>query len=252
MRLSAVLITLNEEARIEECLSSLEFCDEIVIVDGGSVDRTRQIAQSCGARVFQRVFTDFSEQKNAAIAVARGDWVLLIDADEIVGPELAEEMRSAINDPGATGYWLERENWIFGRRMRHGGHAVDRQLRLVRREAACFEGAVHERVRMTSGGQYPLLRNKLEHRSTTTVSDYMRKLNLYTHHDATTLDPSSVRSRSSAMILIRSVAVVIRRVIWQGAYLDGAEGLLFAVLSGYYEFVRQIKSWESANARSSN
>lgn len=250
--LTAVLIALNEEGHIDDCLSRLGFCDEIVVVDSGSTDRTCGMAAARGARVTQRTFTDFADQKNAAIGLATGEWVLLIDADERVGPELAEEIRRAIADTDATGYWLERENWLFGRRMRHGGNSGDKQLRLVRKRAAHFEGAVHERITTIPGERYPLLRNKLEHRSTPSVSDYMRKLNLYTRFDARTLNPGASRSTTSAKILFRSAGVVLRRAILQRAYLDGPEGMLFAALSGYYEFVRQIKSWESARARSSD
>lgn len=252
MKLSAVLIALNEEANIGACLSALRFCDEIIVVDGGSTDRTRQIAEDHGARVTEKVFEDFSDQKNAAIALAGGDWVLLIDADERVRPELAGEIRTAIADAAMTGYWVERENWLFGRRMRYGGNAGDRQLRLVRRQAARFEGTVHERVAVVSGGRYGVLQHKLEHRSTPSVSDYMRKLNLYTRHEVRTSAATAARRPSSAKLLMRSAAVVVRRVLWQRAYLDGAEGMLFAALSGYYEFVRQVKIWESASARSSD
>ncbi len=245
-RLSAVVIALDEERNIRDCLEGLAFCDEIVLVDGGSRDRTAPVAAALGARVYPHPFEDFASQKNFGISKAAGDWVLLVDADERVSAELAAEVLEAVERPRADGYRFLRENRIFGRWMRHGGHGGDLQLRLVRRSLAVFEGKVHERVRLD--GPLPVLERPLRHFSTPSVGEYMRKLNHYTSIEAELLRDRNTPPASGRM-WVRPFAVLVRRLFVQRAFLDGPEGVLFAFLSAYYEFVRRAKHWESGDRR---
>lgn len=239
--LGAVLIAKNEERNLGPCLESLRFCDETVVVDSGSADRTREIARQAGVKFFENEFRDFASQKNFAISKAGAEWLLLIDADERVTPELAAEVRKAVASGSHDGYWVRRENVIFGRRLRHGAHRGDWQLRVVRRRKAAFEGVIHERVR--TEGRWGRLKQPLRHLSTPSVSSYMGKLNQYTSLEAQALASRGVRPGRRSMLL-RPIAVYGRRAFWEAAFLDGFEGMLFAFLSAYYEFIRLAKCWE--------
>lgn len=240
-RISAVVISLNEEANIRECLDSLAFCFEKIVVDSGSVDKTAAIAADAGACVTTRSFTDFASQKNFAISMAAGQWVLLIDADERVTPELAFEIQTAVAGQPAEAFYLLRHNRIFGRWMRHGENREDWQLRLIKKEHARFEGMVHERVEFS--GKTGRLKRPLLHFSTPTISAYIRKLNIYSN-----LESQLLKERGTGLkrrdLTARPLIVLVRRWFLQGGILDGVEGFLFGALSAYYEFVRRAKYWE--------
>lgn len=242
---SAVIIALNESRRIGACLDALDFCSERIVLDGGSSDGTAEIARAHGAAVSTRLFTDFAEQKNHAISLAGQEWVLLIDCDETVGSDLRQEIQDTLRDPKYDAYELVRSNRIFGRSMKHGGCGGDVQLRLVRRGRARFIGAVHERID-PQGLRIGRLKRSLLHESTQDVRSYMLKLNRYT-----TLEVAEMARRGSVAVgsapdLRRPIVVIAYRYFGLAGFLDGMQGFLFAVLSGYYEFVRRVKVWEAA------
>ncbi len=238
---SAVIIALNEEKNITDCLGSVAFCDEKVVVDSGSTDRTRELAEQAGAKVYSNEFKDYASQKNFGIRKTRGEWVLLLDADERVSPELAAEIKKTLEEPKAEGYFFPRSNRIFGRWMKHGMNGDDLQLRLAKKEKAVFEGVVHERIYLD--GPSENLKNPLLHYSTDSLAVYMKKLNNYTSMEAGILknkpEKISIQNMRS-----RPFLVFCYRVFWQRGILDGWEGFLYGVLSAYYEFVRLAKCWE--------
>ena len=242
MKLSAVLITFNEAKNIKECLNDLLFCDEIIVVDSGSTDKTAEIASQHGAKVFQHDFCDFASQKNFAIDLTSGEWVLLIDADERVDERLRTEIVSSVQDSEAQGFFLLRKNRIFNRWIKFGGNQEDLQLRLIRKERARFEGKVHERIFWK--GPKITLKNPLLHYSTTTITEYIKKLILYTGIEVEILNSRSAMI-SDRGLKWRPVAVFFDRFILKRGFLDGSEGFLFCFLSAYYEFIRQARSMES-------
>lgn len=240
-KLSAVIITLNEEKNIGECLEGLRFCDEIVLMDSGSADRTVEIAKGLGARVYSHAFQDYASQKNYGIDKASGEWILSVDADERVNSELKEEIRQVLREPKADGYLLPRRNRIFGRWMHHGINRADFQLRLARKEAAVFDGQVHERIHMK--GKPGRLKHPLLHYSTQTISQYMRKLNGYTDLEVRRMHERGLQAEEGKW-RTRPLGLFLYQIFWKQAWRDDLEGLLFTVLSAYYEFVRQAKLWE--------
>ncbi len=243
IRLSAVVITLNEAGNIKECLESASFCDELVVVDSGSADGTAEIARKAGARVWERTFDDFASQKNYAIGKASGDWVFLLDSDERVPEALKAEIRAKVQTAAADGYYVLRRNRIFGRWMRHGDNAGDVQLRLVRRSKAVFHGPVHERVILE--GNIPRLRVPLLHYSTQTISDYMKKLNAYTDFESKIL--SEKKDLDAATLIKRRPLLRLGELLFfKTAFLDGLEGIHFAILSAYYDFISLAKHWETS------
>jgi glycosyltransferase involved in cell wall biosynthesis len=173
-RVTAIVIAFNEEHDLGECLASLAWCDEIVFVDSGSTDRTREIAERHGARIFVRPFAGFSDQKNFAAAQARYDWLLSLDADERVSDDLREEILHALSSASAVaGFYIPRLNLWLGLPIRHGGWWPDHTLRLYRRSGACWVGHAHEAVVVE--GPTGVLRHPIVHKSLDDVHDHLRK-----------------------------------------------------------------------------
>ena len=244
MKISAVLITQNEEKNLPDCLAGLHFCDELILVDSGSQDGTVSLARSLGAKVFSNPFLDFASQKNFGIRQAACDWVFLIDADERVSEALAAEIRAALEKPDAEGYFVRRINRLFGRWMHYGANGQDRQLRLVQKEKALFQGKVHERIYLN--GATRCLKNPLMHHSTPTIKNYMRKLNVYTSLEADGLADRHA-DLSENKLKKRPLGLFFYLYFIRLGFLDGLEGFLFNGLSAYYEFVRYAKHWELAS-----
>ena len=168
-RLSLFLITFNEEENLGHCLEAAkDICDEIIVVDSGSTDKTREIAEKYGARFYTRKFDGFAAQKGYALSQCSGEWALSLDADEVLDEELKAEIRS-ISEGGdsscsADGYEILRVNYFLGRRMRHSGLKNDIILRLVRREKAKFTGGlVHEKLEVSGGNVKSIGKGHLKH-----------------------------------------------------------------------------------------
>src|SRR5207244_4541653 len=177
-RLSAIIITKDEAANIGDCLDSLAFCDERIVVDAASSDGTMMIAKQKGARVAAHGWKGFGPQKNYSLSLARGDWVLSIDADERVTPELAQAIRAAIDAGKADGYEIPRRSSFCGRMMRHSGWFPDRVLRLFRRHKARFtDDVVHERV--VCDGAVARLKEPLLHYPVARLEDAIRRIDQY-------------------------------------------------------------------------
>lgn len=240
-KLSAVLITRNEERKLGDCLRSVSFADEIIIVDSGSSDATPQIAARHGAQFSFRMFDQFSAQKNAAIDRASGEWVLSIDADERVTPELAEEIAQILKQPLHQGYWIRRDNFIFGSRMRHGAQAQDLQLRLFRKGKGSYEGSIHERVKLE--GSAGLLQNPLEHHSTQNLEDYFRRFTLYTDLEAQKIVGKGIHP-TAVHIVLKPIAEFFYFYFFRLGFLDGLAGLQYQILSSFYTSVKYMKALE--------
>lgn len=242
-RLSGVMIVKNEALNLKACLDSAGFCDEWVVIDSGSSDGTAELARTLGAKVWERPFDDYASQKNFGIQKASGEWVLLLDADERVSEGLKEEIQTALRVPTADGYQMRRLNRIFGRWMKHGANQEDLQLRLAKRSKAVFHGPVHERVRPE--GKIARFKEPLFHHSTGTIADYMRKLNVYT-----SLEAAHLSGKANPPLVRRLKALPLARlgqlIFLKRAFLDGLEGVLFAILSAYYDFVSLAKHWENS------
>jgi glycosyltransferase involved in cell wall biosynthesis len=172
---SAVVLTTDVERQLAACLRCLSWADEVMILDGGSRDRTIAIAEAAGARVERRPWDDFAHQRQAALDRARGDWVLFVDDDERVSAGLAAEVRAATASEAAAGYWIPRRNYIWGRWVRGGGWYPDTQLRLLRRDRSSYDlgGLVHEVARVD--GQLATLRCALVHYNYETVGQFLKK-----------------------------------------------------------------------------
>ncbi len=240
-RLSAIVITRNEAANIGPCLDSLSFCDERIVVDDGSTDGTAELAQAKGARVVSNPFEGFGAQKGFALSQAAGEWVLSLDADERVTPELAAQIRKAIERGDANGYELPRRSTFCGRPMRHSGWFPDYVLRLFRRDKAYFSNdIVHERVIC----ERPLARLKepLVHHPVLRLEDALSRMDRYSTAGAERLAASGRKVWFLTGIL-RGQWAFVRTYILQLGFLDGREGFLLAVANAEGTYYRYMKAW---------
>jgi glycosyltransferase involved in cell wall biosynthesis len=239
-RLTAAVITLNEEDRLRACLESVAWADEIVVVDAESHDKTVQIAREFTERVIVRPWPGFAAQKNFALDHARGDWVFSLDADEEVSAELRQEMLAVLADPSALeGYAVPRRNVFWGRWVRHGGLYPDWQVRLFRRGQARFvERDVHESVRVE--GRVGRLRGALVHRSYRDVSDFLTRADRYSSLAAETWRRAG-RRVGPAHLVLRPLGRFVGMYVLRLGFLDGWRGLLLASLYAYYVFMRAAK-----------
>lgn len=237
MSLSIVVITLNEAANLRACLDSVAFADEIVVLDGGSTDETVAIARACGARVSEAAdWPGFGLQKNRALALATGDWVLSLDADERVTPELATQVLAAIASGSADAYEIPRLTRFCGRWIRHCGWTPDRVLRLFRRGQARFsDDLVHERVLTELGSRIARLTSPLLHESYPTPAHYWRKLQTYSEAWALQQHRRG-RKTSMARAAAAAGAAFVRSYLLRLGFLDGAMGFAVCTMQAQAAF----------------
>lgn len=249
-RLSVIVITRNERRHIAECLRSVAFADEWIVVDAGSNDGTREIAAGLGAQVVETAdWPGFGAQKNRALALARGDFVLSIDADERVSEALAQDIEAAVARGAAApyqGYRFSRLSSFCGQTMRHGDWYPDHVLRLFRREGARFsDDLVHERLLLP--GRIGLLRGKLLHDSVPTLDNALDKMNRYTTGRA--LDKLRQGGQGGlAKALAHGLWAFVRCYLLKRGFLDGRLGLVLALHVGETTYYRYLKMWLSAPA----
>jgi glycosyltransferase involved in cell wall biosynthesis len=235
------VIAKNEEANIGPCLDGLAFCDERIVVDAGSSDRTVELAQQKGARVVTHAWQGFGAQKNFALSLAQGEWVLSIDADERVSPALAREIQRAIVEGRADGYEIPRLSSFVGRDMRHSGWFPDHVLRLFRRGKARFsDDLVHERV--VYDGTVARLTEQLAHHSVTRLEEAISRIDRYSTAGAEMLVADGRRVWFADGIT-HGLWSFFRAYVLRLGFLDGREGFLLAVANAEGTYYRYMKAW---------
>jgi glycosyltransferase involved in cell wall biosynthesis len=239
--LSVAVIALNEEDRLRPCLESVTWADEVVVVDGGSADKTAEIAREFTEHVHIRAWDGFGSQKNFALARCHGEWILSLDADERVPPPLGEEIRATVGrNPAESGFLIARRNVFLGRWMRHGGLYPDYQLRLLRRDRARFvEPAVHESARVE--GPVGRLGAALVHESYRGIGDLAARMNRYSDLAAAELAAAG-RGGGIADLLVRPAWRFLGAYVLRAGFLDGWRGLVLAVAYAHYVFLRAAKA----------
>jgi (heptosyl)LPS beta-1,4-glucosyltransferase len=243
-KLTVTVITRDEGANIDAALASVSWADEIVVVDAESTDDTVAIARTRAARVETRPWPGFSAQKNYAASIASNDWILSIDADERVTPELATEIRRLLEgQPSHAGYRIPRVTWYLGRWIRGTDWYPDRQLRLYDRRTAEWNGRpVHESVRLASG-QPGLLAHDLQHFPYRNIQDHLATIDRYTTIAANDW-ASQGRRASVAMLVLHPPFAFFRNYVLRGGFRDGAAGFVVSALNAYYVFLKFAKLWE--------
>jgi len=247
-KISVVIITLNEEKNIRAALDSAKWADEIVVVDSFSADGTLNICGEYTDRIFKEAWRGFSGQKSLAVSKATNDWVFVLDSDERITPELADEMRGLMAaGPDQNGYRVARLNHFMGRRILHGGWYPDYSVRLFDRRKGSFgERAVHEAVEVE--GAAGTLRNHMLHFTYDSISDYLLRMDRYSTLAASEMNKAG-RSAGPADMLIRPLFTFLKMFVLKQGIRDGMYGLIIALLYSAYTFSKYAKLWEMSQSR---
>lgn len=247
MDISATIITLNEETHLARCLQSVRgIADEIVVVDSGSQDGTRKIAESHGVKFLVRPWTNYSDQKNFAASQAVHEWILSLDADECLSPSLCAALAELKRKPAAAvAYSFPRKAFYLGRWINHSGWYPDYKTRLYRKENARWVGEfVHERL--VVGGDTRRVEADLLHYSCQSVRDHVQSLDRYTSLAARDLHSHGKRFHMH-QLLGSPAAAFIKTYLLKAGLLDGTQGCLIACFAAYYNFLKYAKLWELEN-----
>ena len=238
-KLAVIILTKNEEANIEAAIESATFADEILVVDSGSTDRTKELAEKRGATVIVNPMDEkgFAGQRNLALTHTKAEWVFYLDADERITPAAAQDIQAATHAENAA-YKIKRINIVFGQAMKYGEHAPDWCLRLFPRQAVRWEGIVHE----TPKTQLPIksLANHLDHYTYTDWDRYFEKFNQYTSLMSKRMLENGKRA-SFGDILFHPLFAFIRFYILRLGVLDGKQGLIFALNHYFYTMIKYVK-----------
>jgi (heptosyl)LPS beta-1,4-glucosyltransferase len=245
-KLTAIVLSYNEAEHIQDCLKSLAFADERIVFDSISTDKTVELARNAGARVIQHKFENYAAQRNAALAAASNtDWVLFVDADERISPELAEEIRQVLMSRSAVAYRIPRHNYIFGRLTKGAGWYPDYQSRLLKLGKAKYENPVHEVLAID--GELGTLENPLIHHNYKSLAHFLSKQRKYVRYDAQTMFDEGIKPKPQNYIL-----QPLRHFRWRffelKGYSDGWHGLRLSALMAWYEFRKYVilgKLWKN-------
>ena len=242
MALSVVVITKNEEANIERCLSSVEWADELVIIDSQSTDKTVEIATRFGARIFSPVWRGYGPAKQEGVDRATHEWILSIDADEVVEPTLAKEIQDVVaSETDRAGYYMPRKTEFLGRWILHCGWYPDRLVRLFRKSKGRLSDAVvHEEV--VVDGPVGYLSGHLLHYSYPDLEHYLRKFNTYTTLGAEEAFRAG-RKAGWTDLVVRPPVAFIKHYISRQGFRDGVQGFIVSVLSATAVLVKYAKLW---------
>lgn len=239
--LSVIIAAKNEALRIRECIESVSFADEVLVLDSGSSDDTARLAREAGATVHVTDWPGYGPQQNRGIALARGDWVLSLDADERISAALRDEIQTAIGTPTAEGYRLPRHSSLCGTFIEHGGWRPDYTLRLVRRELAGFtDHFLH--AHMTCRGSTRDLRSPIIHHSYRDLDDLLEKLNRYSRGAAADL---ATRGESSGFskALLKGCWSFVRTFVLRQGFRDGRMGLVLAIYNAETTYYKYLRLW---------
>ena len=242
-KLTAIIPTGNQIHNIEAVIASVDFADEILVVDSYSTDGTFEKAQELGAKVIRREYEYSASQKNWAIPQAKNEWVLLIDTDERVTPELKNEIIETLKNPAkdVVAYWIGRINHFMGERVNFSGWRNDSVIRLFKRDF-CKYADKHVHAEIITEGTVKKLTNKLYHNTYTTFDEYIEKMNRYATWQAKDYDKKTGRLTPYHFV-IKPFWGFFKHYIIQSGFRDGVVGLTIGYIQGYVIFMRYVKLW---------
>lgn len=247
--ISVIILTKNEETNIVDCLESVVWCDEIIVVDDYSTDRTLQVIKNFSPRIkiFQRSLNnDFSAQREYALSKAKNDWVLFIDADERLSNGLSGEIRDFLEqkDPDVNGFYVQRKDVIWGKELKHGESGNINLLRFAKKNAGAWHGKVHEIWEIK--GKLGNFKMPLLHYPHQSIAVFLREINYYTDLRAKELYNRGVRTNLYQIVLYPKAKFILNYFLKLG-FLDGIEGLIFAIMMSFHSFLVRAKLWTYAN-----
>jgi len=253
MKISATIITFNEESNIKEACESVAWADEIVVIDADSTDSTRERASLTGARVITNSWPGFAIQKQFAVDQAKHDWVFSLDADERVSPQLAESLRTLrTENPSqlADGYQVARRTYYQGRWIRGGGWYPDRQLRLFRKVAGHWKKRhIHESVEMNSGSKIETLNGDLLHYTVRDAAYHHKMIGERYAPLAARQMFEDGRRTSALKIASAAPSAFIRSLILKAGFRDGLAGWSIASFAAHHAFLKHLMLWEMQNKK---
>lgn len=243
MNLTAAVLTKNEESNISDCIRSIKFCDEIIIIDDNSDDKTVEIAEKLGAKVFKRRLNEnYADQRNFALQKAKGKWVLFVDADERVPKSLADEIIQLVSNPLTkySGFYIERKDILWGKKLKHGETGNIKLRRLAKKGSGKWKRRVHEYWDIK--GMTYMLKNAFEHYPHQTLNDFVGNLNRRT--DLHAKANYEERKRSNIIkIIVWPTGHFINNFILKKGFLDGIEGTVVALMMSFHSYLAWSKLW---------
>ena len=246
MGISAVILTHNNEDTLEPTLRSVLFCDEVLIIDDRSSDRTTELAKQYRAAVYTRMLEgDFASQRNFGLSKARGEWVLFVDSDETVSEALAREIREAIRNVDVNGFFLKREDVMWGRVLRHGETERVRLLRLAKKGKGKWQRPVHEVWKIP--GPVATLKTPLHHTPHPDVAQMLSDIDTYSTINAKYFQRIGVRA-SVWHIIGYPLAKFIQNYIIRRGFLDGMPGIILAIMMSFHSFLTRAKLWHLSHS----
>lgn len=250
--ISVVIVTKDEERDIGDALESVKDFEDIVIVDSFSEDRTVEICRKYTNRIYQQEWRGYARQKQLAVNYAEKPWVLILDADERVTPELKEEIKhlfahpSRTNSHGYLGFYVPRKNFFLGRWIKYGGWWPDYTIRLFRKDIGYVEEReVHEKIIVKGSVGY--LKNPLEHHTYRSISEYIKKMEAYSTLAAKEFVSKNPEPSETSLIFkmsLNPIFTFLKMLFLKQGFRDGIHGFILAVLYSFYTFLKYLKAWE--------
>ncbi len=244
-KLSAVILTYNSEDNINRCLQSINWADEIIVIDSFSKDKTLEIVESYKARIFQNEYKGYSKQLEYGINLAKNNWILVLDSDEKLTGELVNEIKLVLQNPqDVGGYEIPRKVFFLGRYIRHGGWYPDYQFRLFKKDKS-------EPIHLEVHGAYTTtykkekLSGEIIHYTYRNLYDYINRMNIYTSLDTDNkLKQNPGRKIKWYNFILNPLSVFFRMFFFKKGYKDGMQGFIIALVSAFYNLVLYVKAWE--------
>jgi glycosyltransferase involved in cell wall biosynthesis len=248
--ISVVILTKNEEKVIGRCLESVKWCDEIIVIDDNSLDKTAEIARKFNAKVYSRSLNkDFSAQRNFGLSKAKEEWVFFVDSDEVVSDALVYEIQNAIrfkdqNLREFNGFYIKRSDFIWGKQLKYGETGNVKLLRLGKKGAGVWEGMIHERwaIRGTVGD----LKNPILHFPHQNLGEFLNEINFYTDIKANELRNKNTKTFFLSILLYPLGKFFLNYFLKKG-FMDGIQGLMVAIIMSFHSFLVRGKLWLKYN-----
>ncbi len=240
--ISAVVLTKNNQNSIARCIKSINWADEILVIDDFSTDSTIDIAQKYGAKILQHhLDNNFAQSRNSALDKAKGDWVMFIDSDEEIGKDLQVEIQKAVLDGTFDGYFLKRKDFFFGKWLNYGETGNVRLLRLGRKNKGKWLRKVHEKWEIK--GPTSQLKNPLSHYPHPTIAHFLKNINDYSTLHAQVAFEEGKKTNYLDILLMPTGKFLKNYIILLG-FLDGVPGLIMALMMSFHSFLSQAKLWQ--------
>lgn len=244
-KITAIVLTHNDEERIVDCLENLSFCDELVIIDDKSTDRTVEICKQFTDKVYTRALSNnFASQRNYALNFVTNEWVLFVDSDELVSKELSKEIISAMSSSQVNGYYIKRIDKMWGKTMHFGEVGDVSLLRLARKKAGKWRGHVHETWKIN--GNTKMLTHPLIHVPHENVSEFLKEIDEYSTLRAKQLHEEGVKTNFFEIIAY-PLAKFLRNYFFKKGYKDGVAGFIYAVMMSFHSFLARGKLYLKKN-----